>query len=52
MNSDQKSEFLYVEAFESHRTTLRDHKMPRDRSIDIDTREDFKQAPQLAGGKR
>jgi pseudaminic acid cytidylyltransferase len=45
-----------VAAFESHRTfygpTLRGHEMPRERSIDVDTHEDFEEALRLAGGKR
>jgi pseudaminic acid cytidylyltransferase len=44
-----------VAAFESHGTfygpTLRGHEMPRERSIDIDTREDFEYALQIMGNQ-
>ena len=44
-----------VSAFEQHKTfygpTLRGYEMPRDRSVDIDTREDFEAALRIAGAR-
>lgn len=44
-----------VRAFKDYKTfygpTLRGHEMPRTRSIDIDTREDFEQARRVAAGQ-